>query len=238
MTFARADAPRTSAPIVIELFTSEGCSSCPPADALLQRFAETQPDVIALGEHVDYWDRLGWKDRFSSAAFTARQEIYASRFNGEGAYTPQMVVDGREGFVGSDLRAAQTALDRARSTPHGTMRVEVTPSAGALAVTMTVSDLPKLSRGDRADVVVAVTEDRLRSDVKRGENRGRVLAHAAVVRHLATAGEAAADGPSTIRTEIPLGADWQRAALKVVAFAQERRGRAILASAAVPLALR
>src|SRR5260221_13852506 len=95
-------APATS--VVVELFTSEGCESCPPADVLLQQLASAQPvagvQIIPLSLHVDYWDQLGWKDRFSSAALTNRQRIYGARFNADHIYTPQMVVDGRAAFVG------------------------------------------------------------------------------------------------------------------------------------------
>jgi hypothetical protein len=248
-----AAAART--PVIVELFTSEGCSSCPPADALLQKLVASQPvptaEIIALGEHVDYWDRLGWKDRFSSSALTNRQQVYGARFNTESIYTPQMVVDGRAELVGSDASAARRALDRAAAAPHGTIRVvtdAVTrliegrgrgPESSAVNVSMTASDLPPLSRGDRADVVVALTEDGLRSDVTRGENQGHVLAHVAVVRYLATAGEATANGgATTARVEIPIAQEWQREHLNVVAFVQERRGRAILASAVTPVAPR
>src|SRR5262245_36233412 len=98
----RADMSPSSPPVVVELFTSEGCSSCPAADTLLARIVDAEPDVIALGEHVDYWDQLGWRDRFSSAAFTARQQVYASRLSDGEVYTPQMIVDGRDLFVGSN----------------------------------------------------------------------------------------------------------------------------------------
>lgn len=102
------DAPRAVAPsiVVVELFTSEGCSSGPPADTLLQRLADASPvegvQIVALGEHVDYWDQQGWKDRFSSVALTNRQRVYAQALNTESIYTPQMIVDGRAEFVGSD----------------------------------------------------------------------------------------------------------------------------------------
>jgi len=229
------------APIVVELFTSEGCSSCPPADVLLQRLTDdaSGAPIIALGEHVDYWDHQGWKDRFSSAALTARQQTYAARFNVESIYTPQMVVDGRSEFVGSDAAAARRAIDRAAAQAHGVVRITLdADSSGSpakrLAATVDVSELPAVSRGDRADVVAAITEDQLSSDVTRGENRGRVLKHTAVVRQLTTIGEMPA--PATaIRTELTLDPSWKRERLTIVAFVQERRGRAILGSAAARL---
>src|SRR5476651_645491 len=116
-------------PVIVELFTSEGCSDCPPADTLLDKLIATQPiagvEIIGLGQHVDYWDRQGWKDRFSSAALTNRQRIYQTRFNTESIYTPQMVVDGRAEFVGSDAAAATRALERATASPHGSMTLTI-----------------------------------------------------------------------------------------------------------------
>ena len=113
---ALAAAPVAAAerPIVVELFTSEGCSSCPPADALLAELA-TRPEVLALSFHVDYWDRLGWKDPFSSAAATARQRHYAEILGLGNVYTPQIVVDGRWQAVGSDRGEVEHALDAART---------------------------------------------------------------------------------------------------------------------------
>jgi hypothetical protein len=227
-------------PILIELFTSEGCSDCPAADVLLDKLVAAQPvsgaEIIALEQHVDYWDRLGWKDRFSSAAFTNRQQVYGARFGTESIYTPQMVVDGASEFVGSDAGAAQRAVSKSLGAPHGTLSIKVEPSAGGrFTVSVTARDLPKPGRGDRADIIIALTEDHLKTDVKRGENHGRTLSHTGVVRQMLSIGEATSEESSTARGEVSLAADWQRDAVKVVAFVQERRGRQVLASAAVPL---
>ena len=225
-------------PVIVELFTSEGCSDCPPADALLEKMIATQPaagaEIIGLGQHVDYWDRLGWKDRFSSAAFTGRQQAYQTRFATESIYTPQMVVDGRAEFVGSDANAARKAIERTLTAPHGTVNINL--SGSPLHVAVAISDLPHAARGDRADIILVVTESGLTTDVKRGENHGKLLKHAPVVRYLATIGQVAVDGTTaSAAADIPLAADWQRDRLAVVAFVQEQRGRTILASASARL---
>ena len=203
--------------VIVELFTSEGCSSCPPADALLDRLRqEGQVDgvkVVPLGLHVDYWNYLGWRDRFSSAAYSKRQENYARVFRIEGPYTPQMVVDGEEEFVGSDASRARQAIGQAVSEA-GTADVELSwAAAGKLLVRV------KASGPDQADVLMAVTEDNLSSQVKAGENNGHVLHHSAVVRELRRIGQLK---KGNFEAGIPLKLDprWKRKDLHVVVFVQ------------------
>jgi hypothetical protein len=220
--------------VLVELFTAEGCSSCPPADALLEAMLAKQPApgalIVGLGEHVDYWNQLGWRDRFSSSAMSARQRSYAKLGDGD-LYTPQMVVDGTAAFVGTDLGAARHAIDRARSQPHGTLQVELSRASDRdLDIAVTAANMPAIE-GDRAELLVAVTEDSLRSEVKRGENAGRILTHAAVVRALTSLGDIGVGRP--VRGRIEIKSDWDANHLKIVAFAQARRGRRILATSVV-----
>ena len=228
-----------STPVLVELFTSEGCSSCPPADALLRTLADTQPiagaEIIALSQHVDYWDQLGWRDRFSSAALTNRQQQYGRAFNIDSIYTPQMVVDGHEEFVGSDASRARRAIGKALSAPHAVVSIALDLTGpDRVAVSVTARDLPDVSHGDHAEIVVAVTEDQLRSEVRRGENKGRLLTHTAVVRELRVV-RAATLPELSARSELTLAPDWQREHLRIVAFIQERASRRVLGAAAVPL---
>src|SRR5215471_21555258 len=119
--------PEERQAVLVELFTSEGCSSCPAADVLLERLERSQPvpgaQIVVLSEHVDYWNRIGWADPYSSSAFSARQEQYARRFRTQGPYTPQMIVDGRSEFVGSDTRLAESAIRSAIKQPRAGIRI-------------------------------------------------------------------------------------------------------------------
>src|SRR5882762_7929571 len=143
-------------PVVVELFTSEGCSSCPPADNLLIRMAEQQPienaEVIALEEHVDYWNELGWVDPFSSSEWTARQQVYAGVLGNGNAYTPQMVVDGKTEFVGSQSRKAWQAVQQAASQQKApvTLRLASSPDVGTENLSVTIDRLPEIGHSDTA----------------------------------------------------------------------------------------
>src|SRR5581483_8973602 len=128
-------------PVLVELFTSEGCSSCPPADQLLAKLESQQPvsgvHIIALSEHVDYWDRLGWRDPFSSAQFSQRQQVYSQVLRDSGPYTPEMVVDGATGFVGSESREALQAIATAARAQKAVVQI----SGGAGKLTIQVQDV-------------------------------------------------------------------------------------------------
>ena len=169
---------------LLELFTSEGCSSCPPADALLAGLASearrSGRRVYALSFHVDYWDRLGWKDRFSSAAFTRRQGDYARRFRLASLYTPQLVVNGAQEIVGSDAPRVEAALRAALASPA---RVPVAVAATASGLDVSVRcRVGKAPAG--ALLEVAWVDATASSAPDAGENRGRALRHANVVRDL------------------------------------------------------
>lgn len=237
------EAKRT--PVIVELFTSEGCSSCPPADKVLAELENTQPvagaEIIALSEHVDYWNYIGWSDPFSSEAFSARQGAYASVFNNDGVYTPQMVVDGQAEFVGSNSEKAWTAIARLAKIPKAEVTIDSaqTETASTIKLKISVAKLPKLSTGDIAEVLLAITETNISSQVVRGENTGRKLNHTAVVRELRSLGSVASSTkPFETETTVMLGKDWKRGNLKAVTFVQERKQKRILGAALVNLAER
>ncbi len=230
-------------PVVVELFTSEGCSSCPPADALLARLEKTQPvpgaEVVALKEHVDYWNHLGWRDPYSSAAFSERQRAYAWSFGNSSVYTPQMIVDGRAEFVGSVDSRAQQAIARAAATPKAAVHLEwAAPQAGGNEVPLRVriAALREVTPQDTAEVYLAITESGLHSDVARGENAGRQLDHFSVVRELKGIGQANPLASSAFAAEpvVAVAGGWKRENLRAVVFVQEKRSRRMLAAAAIP----
>ncbi len=219
-------------PVVVELFTSEGCSSCPAADAALRDLERAQSvpgvEVIALGQHVDYWNNLGWKDPFSSAQFTERQRWYAQGFK-EGNYTPQAVVNGRYEFVGSQKNTlAQTVAQAARAP-----RAAVALAREAGNISVKVSGLPAGTKA--ASVELALTETGLSSQVGRGENSGRLLHHAAVVRTLRVLGTVGADGTFTTTAPLNLSPSWKTDNLRAVVLVQETGSHYVVGVATLPL---
>jgi hypothetical protein len=215
--------------VVVELFTSEGCSSCPPADDVLSQLARRQPvpgaEVLALGEHVDYWDHLGWRDPFSSAEFSARQSNYDSRvFHAKEVYTPQLVVDGRFERVGSNARAVQQAIEQAATSPKATIAIAaIHDDERDVRVQLHVDRPADLSISGDVDALVAVTEDNLSTDVRRGENRGRTLTHSGAVRSLTTI-DTWRPSPSawSVNASVPWNPTWKATNVRVIAFPQER----------------
>lgn len=212
---ARAEGPPAAAPapVLVELFTSEGCSSCPPADAELARLDARQPIpgalVVPLAHHVDYWDSLGWPDPFARAEATKRQRWYG------GNYTPQAIVDGGEEMVGSRGAALEAAIARAARRPHVAVAIAVAEGG---EVTVSAPEVP----GARA--FVALVQTHARVSVPRGENAGRTLDHTAVVRAL--------EAGRRVRFTPPKGV--ARADLRVVAFVQDEASRRVLGSASAP----
>jgi hypothetical protein len=214
------------AKVLVELFTSEGCSNCPPADRALAFLQKEQPhsqaEIITLAFHVDYWNGLGWKDEFSSPLFTQRQQFYAQKFRLDSAYTPQMVVDGSFELVGSDLGKVQKAI----SATIKTAKAKIYLSARENKLKVDISDATSTSD---ATVYLAIAEDNLASSVQRGENAGNRLEHISVVRELKMLGKIE-KGKTEFATEtlVELNPAWKRENVKLVVFVQENQSRRVL----------
>lgn len=230
-------------PVVVELFTSEGCSSCPPADALLKQLSEQQSvrgvQIVALEEHVDYWDHLGWKDPYSSSEFSQRQSEYAQVFGTDGVYTPQMIVDGQNEFVGSRSLAAKEAIRKAGNQPKA--EIVLVPSAASSpdkpAFEVQVKSLGGVSPRDVTELWVAVTEKGLQTDVKAGENSGETLKHAAVVRSLRKIDTLHDPAGYSRQIQAAIDPGWKRENLVAVVFLAEKSSRKIIGAAAIPIDL-
>ena len=223
-------------PVVIELFTSEGCSSCPPADALLQKLDQSQPvggaELIVLSEHVDYWNDIGWTDPYSSHEYTERQSAYADRFGLNTVYTPQMVVDGNFELVGSDERRALKTIQEAAMLKKAPVCVSVGASDDKTA-SIHVEAGPLTSPTDAAQsasVFLGIADDSDESQVSRGENAGRTLRHVAVLRDLARIGTVNSSDPFSHDLKLNLNSKKPRH-LRVVVIIQEPEAGKILGAA-------
>ena len=218
-------------PILVELFTSEGCSDCPPADAFLKALDDAQPipgaQLIVLEEHVDYWDDQGWRDPFSSHALTLRQGEYVDRLHVKnGPYTPQMVVDGSEAFVGSDRPQAGRAF--AKEVPVPKISVQISAlhvEEGKVLAHVEVGAVPS-----KAEVFVALALDHTQSQVLRGENGGRQLEHVAVVERLTSVGKVKKGDPFSKSVAIKM--DRPEKDYRVIAFVQQADAGKVLGAAA------
>lgn len=228
------------APVIVELFTSEGCSSCPPADKILailnRNHSIENVEVIALSQHVDYWNRLGWRDPFSSSQFSNRQGGYSQFFGkSDSVYTPQMVVDGTREFEGGNAGKALQAINEAAKDAKADVTVEIERIENNTAqLKIKIENLPKMSKNDAAIVLLAVTEDNLSSRVTSGENSGSELPHVAVVRWMQNIGDTAQEGKTFSQTVV-LDKTWKQENINAVVFVQESVSRKILGAAKIKL---
>lgn len=213
-------------PVLVELFTSEGCSSCPPADIILKKLDDFQPipgaQLIVLSEHVTYWDQLGWKDPNSSAAFTDRQNSYESALGEKEPYTPQFVVDGKQSVSLEKWQALEDALNRAK----GDAKVPVT--IGGVKMDSSNPTILRAhietgvnSERHNADVYVAVALNEVESKVLRGENGGKQLIHVAVVQQLTKVGKLPKGKPFAQDVQLKLKQGEELKNLRLIAFVQE-----------------
>lgn len=232
---AASVAPAEPAIAVVELFTSEGCSSCPPAEELAARVnadAARAADTIVVAWHVDYWDYLGWKDRLASPENTHRQRVVCRELGSDRIYTPQSVVNGRTHFVGSDATRTRTAIDAVHAQPAA-LRIQATaapaaddPRAFDVAWTATADGGAALPEGARVEMIVV--EDGLVSNVTGGENAGRTLHHDGVAR--ATATQAlGTDGVGRAQVRLPDDAVVERS--RVVVIARAANSMAVIGAA-------
>lgn len=222
---------------IVELFTSEACSSCPPADALLRQInlkrASAGQLIVGISEHVTYWDSLGWKDPFSSRTFTDRQSAYASRLSPEGSYTPQMVLNGREQFVGSDAGALEQALRHDARRPHLVLSI-LSSTLSPLGVDIKFSLAGETSRP--LDIFAVLTDDADQSKVRGGENGGRLLQHVAVARSLTRVAIVRGDREQSAHIVLPEGFQpGSGSGHHLILLAQEQHLGAIVGAATIPL---
>jgi hypothetical protein len=228
---ARAATSASKTPVVLELFTSEGCSSCPPADHLLQSLDEQQPfsgaDLVVLSEHVDYWNDGGWVDRYSSKLFSARQRSYAEHFNLDSVYTPQVVVDGQwETVVGNAVEIRNAVEAAIRHQKVALTLANAVRDGNRIKFHLTSADLPGAE--GPVTVYVALAENKVQSNVAGGENGGRSLTHVAVVRAFASVGTVRGGSSFSKDITIPMPSGTGSSGFRVVAFLQDDKSDQIV----------
>jgi len=219
--------------VLLELYTSEGCPTCPPADANLARLEKEQPvadaEIITLALHVDYWNSLSWKDQYSSPMFSRRQQIYSQALKTGSNYTPQMIVDGQTQFIGNNMTKARKAITDAAKILKAT--IEIAPTADKYKIK--ISDIP--THGN-ATVFLAITEDNLSSSFKNGVNSGKKPEHISVVREILSLGMLAAEQKNLeLETVLQVKSAWKKEDLKLIVFVQENASRRVLGVGRLPL---
>jgi len=224
-------------PVLVELFTSEGCSSCPPADRFLEAL-DGQPipgaEMIVLSEHVDYWNHIGWKDPYSASFYSQRQSAYANRFGLDSVYTPQMVVDGTKEFVGSNSGLASEAFRKALRVPKLAVRLSsVSTDASTLHAHLETEALDASFSAQNADVYVAVALNRAESQVSGGENAGHRLAHVSVVKSLTKVGVLKQGQILVQDVQLKLGPRSDSSGFRLIAFVQESQQGRVLGAASM-----
>lgn len=214
--------------VLVELFTSEGCSSCPPADRALAFLQKEQPnseaEIITLAFHVNYWDNLGWRDKFSSQKFTERQQFYARIFNLSSIYTPQMVIDGSSEAVGSNLGKVQQKITEALKSAKANLKISILENKVAVNIT-------EIPPHRNSTVFMAIAENNLISSVTAGENSGNNLEHISVVRELKVIGTLKKNDSTFEKiTDFSLSPIWKIENLKIIFFVQDNENGKILGS--------
>ena len=219
--------------VLLELYTSEGCPTCPPADANLARLEREQPiadtEIITLALHVDYWNSVTWKDVYSSPLFSRRQQIYSRALKVNQNYTPQMIVDGRHEFAGNNLAKAHKAIDEAAKISKAA--IEITSNGAGYKIEIT-----DITAHENATVFLAITEDNLASNRKSELQPSKKVQLVSVVRELKSLGMLAA--PQTnleIETILQIQSNWKKENLKLVVFVQENASRRILGASRIKI---
>lgn len=228
-------AGETRTPVVLELFTSEGCSSCPPADELLSKLDREQPipgvELIVIGEHVDYFNHDGWKDPYSSALFTERQERYATWLHGDDPFTPQMIVNGAAQVVGSNWVKVKAAVEAARRSETLGVRISAVNAGNKREVTASVEPDSRVPAGD---VYLVLAADSMQTQVKGGENSGRHLSHTAVAYSVRKIGKTSPESAFEKNISLPVESKWG-GATRIIAFVQDENTGRILGAAQAKL---
>lgn len=217
---AQSTARAREEPVLIELFTSEGCSSCPPADDLLTRLAE-DPGLITVSEHVDYWNDLGWKDPFAKKQFSERQYDYARQMGKKGVYTPQTIIDGESEVNGSSFDHITESARKARSRSKTPINVSIR-AQGQEALVSAVTSTPVPAS---ATVRLIITESGLTSSVTRGENHDKVLKHSSVARYMDSqylSDLSKSARPLNRTFKVILNPQWKKENLTAVVFVQNQ----------------